>query len=104
MAVTNNDEKARSGSTSAIVFRLLLACDLKDFAHTLLSDRRCFENVWRTQKSRAVEDPGISGPNCGGRVGLSFRNGLVPDEDERYGSHEVRRAAKTIRLRQPCAV
>ena len=30
-------------------------------------------------------------------------NGLVPHEDERYGRHEVRRAAKRVRVREPQA-
>ena len=35
---------------------------------------------------------------------LSDRNGLVPHEDERYGRHEVCRAAKRARVRKPQAV
>jgi hypothetical protein len=37
-------------------------------------------------------------------VELSDRDGLVPHEDERYGRYEVRRAAKTTRVRKPSAV
>ena len=39
-----------------------------------------------------------------GGVELPDWNGLVPDEDERHGAHQVRRAAKRVRLRKPKAV
>jgi hypothetical protein len=62
------------------------------------------KNVQRNQKSGNVERQGLCRPDCGGGVELSDRNGLVPHEEERYGLDEVRRAAKTGRVRKPQAV
>lgn len=54
-----------------------------------------FKHVQRNQKSGTVEEPWFCRP-----VELPDRNGLVPHEDERYGRHEVRRAAKRVRVRK----
>jgi hypothetical protein len=72
-------------------------CDPKDFTHTET-------HVWRNQKSGTVETPGFRRPDYGGGVELPHWNGLVPDEDERYGPNEVRRDAKRVWLRKLEAV
>ena len=83
--------------------RLVSSCDPKDFTHTE-REKVFLKNVSRKQKSGAVEERRCCRPVCGGRVELPDRNGLVPHEDERHGRHEVRRAAKNIRLRKPQAI
>jgi hypothetical protein len=64
--------------------------------------KKCYlwKNAQRDQKSGTVEEYGLSRPACGRGMELSDRNGLVPHEDERYGRHEVRRAAETARMRK----
>ncbi len=51
-----------------------------------------------------MEKQGLCRADSGGGVELPDRNGLVPHEEERYGLDEVRRAAKTVRVRKPEAV
>ena len=83
--------------TKSTIF--FFSCDLTNFLHTG-TQKAFFEHVQRNRKRGIVEESGFCRSECGGGVELPDRNGLVPHEDERYGRHEVRRAAKRVRLRK----
>jgi hypothetical protein len=87
-------------NSTRVRFSAFFSCDLKDFTHT--GKRKWFfKHVQRNQKIGTAEEPGLCRPDRGGGVELPYRNGPVPDEDERYGHHEVRRVAKRVWVRKP---